>query len=215
MQQFFNTIRPIFGGTFTRSQVNGIETLLAATDGLPIAHRAYLLATPVIETGRTMQPITEYGGRAYFDKYNAGTRIGIVLGNTQRGDGYAYRGRGYVQITGRTNYARAERATGAPLVKNPDGALSPDLAARILVRGCTEGWFTGKKLSDYLDGVNPDYIKARRVINGSDRAQEIARYAEIFEDALRTIEKPAPIVPANPLAAFMAAIIAIFKGLTR
>lgn len=195
---FYDAIRPIFGGSLTESQVQGIEVLLAATDGLPIGHRAYLLATAKHETAHTMQPIYERGKRAYFNKYEPGTKRGEALGNTKPGDGYLFRGRGYVQLTGRDNYIKAGKKLGLNLVDGPDAALSPMIAARILVQGSSEGWFTGKKLSDYL----PDsFVEARRVINGTDRAQEIAAIAISFGKALAVLGDPqsAPAVSAQPI----------------
>jgi hypothetical protein len=151
-----------------------------------------LLATAWHETAATMQPITEYGGRKYFDKYDTG-KLAKALGNTPEadGDGYTYRGRGYVQLTGRANYAKAGLALGLDLLRNPDLALQPTVAGKILVTGCTEGWFTGKKLSDYAD-----YRNMRRVVNGTDKADAIARYAETFEAALA--KAPAPIPAPTP-----------------
>ena len=193
MKPFFDAIRPTFGGTMTNAQVAGCETLIRATAGLPLQHRAYLLATAFHETARTMQPITEYGGRKYFDKYDTGS-LAKALGNTPQadGDGYTYRGRGYVQITGRANYARAGKTLGANLLEYPDLALDPGTAANILVRGCVEGWFTGKKLGDYAK-----YEDMRRVVNGTDKAAEIARYARAFEGAFRALPdkvQPGPVV---------------------
>lgn len=49
-----------------------------------------------------------------------------------------------------------------------------------------EGWFTGRKLSDYISGNKKDYVNARRIINGMDKAQKIANEAVIFERALRS-----------------------------
>lgn len=191
MTVFFDVIRAeLFGGKMTQAQVNGVETLLAATKGLPANHRAYLLATSYHETAFTMQPITERGARSYFNKYEPGTPIGKRLGNTKPGDGFRYRGRGYVQITGRANYLKASLHLGADLVGMPDGALNPELAAQILVRGCTEGWFTGKKLSDYSD-----YVNMRRVVNGTDRAEQIAGYARQFEKALWFLPIPVSVPP--------------------
>ena len=195
---FYNAIRPMFGGSLTSEQVQGIETLLGATQGLPIGHRAYLLATAKHETADTMQPIHERGKKAYFNKYEPGTRIGNALGNTTPGDGYLFRGRGFVQLTGRANYAKASKKLGVDLVGNPDAALDAKTAARILVRGCMEGWFTGKKLDDYL----PDsFLEARRVVNGTDRAQEIAASAISFGKALAVLGDPqsAPAVSAQPI----------------
>jgi putative chitinase len=230
MKAFFDAIRPMFGGKMTAAQVEGCEALIRATAGLPLAWRAYLLATAFHETARTMQPITEYGGRKYFDKYDTGN-LAKALGNTpaKDGDGFEYRGRGYVQITGRANYAKAGKALGLDLIADPDLALVPEYAAKILVRGCTEGWFTGKKLGDYAS-----YKDMRRVVNGTDKADEIARYARAFEGAFvalgdgitdRPITPPAskpqdapkapaaPYAPANTdglLARILSALVAFF-----
>jgi hypothetical protein len=203
LKTFFDEVRKnIAGGRLTPGQVGGLDALLAATQGLDVRHRAYLLATAWHETAFTMQPIIERGSRRYFDKYEPGTRIGRDLGNTRSGDGFLYRGRGYVQITGRRNYLRASQELENDFVSYPDRALNPALAAKILVVGCTEGWFTGKKLSDY-----PDYVNMRRVVNGTDKAEQIARYAYEFERALLTQEPKvivtvvmptAPIVPPPP-----------------
>jgi len=211
--QFYANVRPMFGGSLSQSQVNGIEALIAATDALPITHRAYILATAKHETGDTMQPITEYGGRKYFDKYDTG-KLAKALGNTPGadGDGFLYRGRGYVQITGRANYAKAGGWLKLDLIAEPDLALQPTVAAQIIVRGCSAGWFTGKKLSDYLPG---DYVNARRVVNGVDDAKLIAGYAVEFERALavaHTNETPRPDTAKpsqSPWAALFAAIAAI------
>lgn len=221
MKEFFEAVRVVFG-KLSQSQIDGIETLLAATEDLPLEFRAYLLATSWHETAKTMQPITEFGGVKYFRKYDTG-KLAKSLGNTPEadGDGWLYRGRGYVQITGRANYAKAGKKIGADLISNPELALDPVFAASILVRGCVEGWFTGKKLADYLPG---DYVNARRVVNGTDKANDIAGVAVKFAAALRFI--PAPVaapkpIPATPtakpaqgwLAGLIRALMALFgKG---
>lgn len=215
--EFYARVRPMFGGALSQKQVDGIEALLAATAGLPDEVQAYLLATARHETADTMQPITEYGGRRYFDKYDTG-KLAKQLGNTPEadGDGFKYRGRGYVQITGRANYSKAGDWLKIDLINNQDLALQPTIAAQILVRGCCNGWFTGKKLSDYLPG---DYVNARRVVNGTDKADLIAGYAREFEAAIvaaHDVEpvvdhKPAKTAPQNPLAALLAFILSLFR----
>ena len=219
MQAFFDAIRPMFGGKMTTAQVQGVEALLSATVGMQISHRAYLLATAKHETADTMQPVTEYGGRRYFDKYDTG-KLAAALGNTPAadGDGYLYRGRGYAQLTGLSNYRKAGQALGLDLVRNPDLALQPHIAAQILVEGCRTGWFTGKKLADYLPG---DYRGARRVVNGLDKADLIAGYARQFEAALSYLhdanesfkkanESPAPVAAPSFWASLIAALRAAF-----
>ena len=124
-------------------------------------------------------------GLKYFTKYDPGTRRGARLGNTQPGDGFLYRGRGYVQVTGRANYRHDGDLLGLDLIGNPDLALQPDVAYRIASRGMKEGWFTGHRFASYFaDQRPPDYLTARRIINGLDRAQEIADIAVKMEAAL-------------------------------
>jgi len=206
-------------GSLSQKQVDGTEALLAATEGQPITYRAYLLATAWHETAFTMQPIHEYGGRKYFDKYDTG-KLAKALGNTPEadGDGFLYRGRGYVMITGRANYAKAGMALGLDLLRNPDLALQPAIAAKILVRGCVEGWF-GARLSNFLPG---DYVGARHAVNNSDHASTIAGYARDFEAALSLLPD-APTSNSKPttsnsvakpsiFAAIIAALARLFKG---
>jgi predicted chitinase len=54
------------------------------------------------------------------------------LGNNQNGDGYKYRGRGFIQITGKENYEKIGKVIGIDLVNNPDLANQPDIAAKII-----------------------------------------------------------------------------------
>jgi hypothetical protein len=89
-----------------------------------------------------------------------------------------YYGRGYVQLTWRKNYERFSRLLGMDLVKDPDLVNRPHIGAAITVIGMTEGYFTGRNLSYYLDEVPPDWVNARRVVNGTDKASEIAATAQ-------------------------------------
>ncbi|PIP00692.1 glycoside hydrolase family 19 protein [Pleomorphomonas carboxyditropha] len=177
----------LFGTSISQSKVDGTSLIIrqAAKRSICLRYLAYALATAFHETATSMQPITEYGGRRYFDKYDSG-KLAKALGNTQNldGDGFVYRGRGYVQLTGQRNYSLAGSQLGIDLVKHPDLALDPEHAADIMFVGMSEGWFTGQKLSDYLDRTPPDYVSARRIINGTDCANKIAGYARIFEKAL-------------------------------
>ena len=168
----FAQLRPLFGGGLTQPQVDGINHVLATFavlgDGR-LDHLAYLLATDFHETARTMQPIREFGlGR----KHPYG-----VVDKT----GKAPYGRGLVQLTWAENYQKADRelGLGGRLAKDYDLALDPDIAAKVLVKGCLEGWFTGKRLGDFVG-----FRDMRRVINGMDRADMIAGYAQAFRKAL-------------------------------
>jgi putative chitinase len=190
---FFNAVRnsKALGPSLTTEEVAGCEAILAACGGFPLAWAAYCLATAVVEVAGTMQPIKERGGAAYFRRmYDIeGERPAKAkeLGNLTPGDGERYCGRGYVQLTGRANYAKAAAALGLPLVEDPDLALRPDVAAQVMRRGMQEGWFTGKSLSSYLPAVADihQFSNARRIVNGLDRAVEIAGYALEFQSALQ------------------------------
>lgn len=185
---FFDSIRPIFGGKLDHDQVDGINAILEYwennLDDRPIQWLAYALATVYHECARKMFPITEYGKATYFNKYSYNTVIGKRLGNTQSGDGYKYRGRGFVQLTGRDNYDKASKKLGIDFINNPELVLDLNNSTKILFLGMTEGWFTGKKLSDYIGYIEADYFNARRIINGIDQAKLIASYAKKFQEAL-------------------------------
>ena len=170
-EAFFAAIRPLFGGKLKQAQVDGLNAILAATSTLPRSYRAYILATAYHETAHTMQPIREYGK-------GKGRKYGVIDQT-----GKAPYGRGYVQLTWRDNYLRADRelGLGGRLAADYDLALDPAISAQILVEGMLDGWFTGGALKDYLPG---DYVGARRIVNGTDRAQQIAGYAAAFEAAL-------------------------------
>ena len=192
-KKFFDTVREsLFGGRLTAKQVQGMEFIIDSwfSDGRPdrIPHLAYILATVKRETADTFQPVSEYGNASYFTKmYDIkGDRPDKAreLGNLTPGDGIKYRGRGYCQITGRNNYKMFSRRLGIDLVNNPDLAKKPDIAVKILLDGMYNGLFTGRRLSDYIHVNKKDYINARRIINGLDKAKLIAGYAEKFEEAL-------------------------------
>jgi len=67
------------------------------------------------------------------------------------------------------------------MVKEPDLALEFDNALFILIHGMIEGSFTGKKLGDYFGDFGSDFVGARRIINGKDKAEKIALLAQKFK----------------------------------
>jgi hypothetical protein len=194
---FFQTIRgSLFGGHFTQDQVNGLDTLTDVWEASGYTDKrwfAYMLATAFHETAQTMQPIHERGGNAYFTKmYDIrGNRPSLArqMGNISPGDGAKYCGRGYVQLTWRVNYHRMGELLGLDLENNPDLAMQPDVAAKVMFEGMTKGEsrkgdFTGVSLEKYFNSTTEDWVNARRIINGTDCAQAIAAYAKKFNAAL-------------------------------
>lgn len=180
----FNILRNGLG-RLNQSQVDQINFLVSEFDkdkSISYPQAAYMLATTWHETATTMLPIEEYGkgkGRKYGQKYD-------MDGSIYKGLDHIYYGRGYVQLTWLSNYAFARNKLGIDFVNHPEYALQREHAVKILITGMKEGWFTGRKLSDYINQSKKDYINARRIINGTDKAKLIASYADIFEKALRS-----------------------------
>lgn len=173
---FFDAVRQRpFSGSLSQLQVDGLNALLAAGAFLIAPQLAYLLATATHETASTMQPIAEYG-------HGAGHPYGVVDQT-----GKAPYGRGYVQLTWRYNYVKADKelGLGGRLAANYDLALEPDIAASIIVDGMVNGWFTGANLDHYITATSHDFINARRIINGLDRSSLIAGYANNFLTAIQ------------------------------
>lgn len=147
---------------------------------------SYCLATFKWETAHTLHPIDEHGSETYFNKrYGPGTVVGKMLGNTKDGDGARFRGRGFVQLTGRANYQRAGKFLGIDFLAQPERTKEPALSYEIAMEGMAKGWFTGAKLGRYFKtGALPDYEGARAIINGQDKAQTIADMARRFDELL-------------------------------
>jgi putative chitinase len=176
--QFFEHARVNpFGGAMKQGQVDGCNAILDAWEARPeFTDRrwlAYMLATAKHETAHTMKPIEEYGrgrGRAY--------------GAPDAATGQTYYGRGYVQLTWKTNYVKMAALTGVDLVGHPELALKPKLAALIMFEGMKGGLFTGVGLPRYFDHDTDDPVNARRIINSLDRAEEVAAIHRDFLVAL-------------------------------
>lgn len=181
---FYQGLRKVTG-PLNREQVVTVNSLLSEATHWSIGWLAYGFATAWHEA--RLIPCHEKGGNAYLAKYDTGT-LAKALGNTPEadGDGIRYAGRGLVQLTGLTNYKTFSKKLGIDLVGNPDLALQPEIAIKILVLGMEQGLFTGKKLSDYIGemGTTAVFTSARRIINGVDKAVLIAGYADLIQDAL-------------------------------
>ena len=104
--------------------------------------------------------------------YEPHTRVGRRLGNVQEGDGPRFKGRGWIQLTGRANYRSAGQALGLPLEDQPDLAADVATAARVAAwywrtRGCAPLADAG------------DFVALTRKINGGTNGLDDrqARYA--------------------------------------
>ena len=166
-------------GNFNDHQRQGVDFLLTSFENdqdmsADVRWIAYALATIGRECAGTWQPIAEYGKGA-----------GRPYGKPDATTGQTYYGRGYVQLTWKDNYAEMAPITGVDLVSNPDLALQPDTAYKIMSHGMVHGSFTGVGLHRFISGDECDYFNARRIINGTDHAQEISDAAKWFEGTLR------------------------------
>jgi putative chitinase len=191
---FFDRVRDVdlLGPTLTPDEVAGCNAILTACARWPLAFIAYALATAYHETAGTMQPIKERGGDEYlrrnYDVTGRDPDRARRHGNIQPGDGVKFCGRGFVQLTWHANYVKAGARLGVDLVGQPDLAMNLAVAAGVLEAGMREGWFTGKSLSSCLPTDRPAkrsaFAAARAIINGTDRADDIAGHAMDFQEAL-------------------------------
>lgn len=163
---------------------------------------AYILATAYWETAHTVKPVREA-----FWMSEDWRRKNLRY--------YPWYGRGYVQLTWKRNYERAGRELNVDMTTDADVAMQPEIAAKVLVKGMMFGWFTGKALPEYVTLQSSDFEGARRVVNGTDKAREIADIARDYDRTLRDMgygEAAATDKPSGIVAAILAALRAIFGG---
>lgn len=162
-----------FDGKLSADQVAGTSAVLDEWERrklMDLRWLSYILATTKWETASTMQPITERGSQTYLRSKSY----------------YPWIGRGYVQLTWQRNYLKMTQLLHnagfkeTNLIASPERALEPDVAAFIMFEGMLGGVFTGKKLSDYFNAGKTDWLNARRIINGVDKAPTIAGIAKMF-----------------------------------
>jgi predicted chitinase len=197
--EFFEAVRPMFGGSLSQAQVDGFKIIFEAWRKVGSGNErdlAYILATAYHETARTMQPVretratTDAKAKERLTKAWKSGKLPRVKSDYWSGGWF---GRGFVQLTHRENYVKAGKKLGIDLVSDPSKAMIPEVSALILVRGMQEGWFTGMKLADAAD-----FREARRVVNGTDCASQIAQYADAFLSALDAMDDAPTITVIEP-----------------
>lgn len=169
-------VRKLFPYTKTSNIVQNLPYVMAALAAFGLTDRdmvSVALATIRAET-EGFVPIAEMPshfntlpGQAAFSAYEK------KLGNENPGDGARYRGRGYVQLTGRYNYQKFGKELGLPLVQNPDSACAPEIAACLLAA------FLSDKRDKLTTALAQNKLKAvRRVVNGGSHGLD--RFTETF-----------------------------------
>lgn len=195
----------LFSGHLKEGQKEGIGAILDEWEehhaGKDDRWLAYMLATAYHETGRAMQAVEEnlnYSAKrlrvvfpSRFNAAQAASHAGkpemianrayadkLGNGGVTSGDGWKYRGRGLVQITGKSNY----RKFG--IDGEPDVALNDVTTVQIMFKGMMEGLFTGKKLADYFNGSKGDWKNAREIILPGNLEDTIGGYGRAFYRAI-------------------------------
>lgn len=135
-------------------------TIEAALDSLGCASNltaVAALATIRVECPPFKPRTEEYNGtpEEYFKRYDNRPD----LGNTTPGDGLKFRGRGYIQITGKANYTSYGHNLGVDLIANPDAALEPNTAAAIFAV-----YFRDHHIAAAAEAKDWEHV--RRLVNG-------------------------------------------------
>lgn len=173
------------GGISERQLTEIMPNLSAskAREYLPYLNKAMIEAdinTPERQAAFLAQLAHESGGLQYMEEIASGAAYEgrADLGNTQPGDGVRFKGRGPIQLTGRSNYEAAGRALGIDLVNNPERAADPDVAFRVAA------WYwNSRDLSAYADRGDFSGI-TYRINGGYNGAAERVAYWETAKDVL-------------------------------
>lgn len=192
-----NAVHWRVGGT-PQQRLDGVSHLLAAlqtADVTNIQEQAYVLATADLETDGFKSLTENITPEKAEEKYQDNP----YLGNTQPGDGYRFRGRGYIHVTGRGHYEKfgGDFDIGNAFLNNPDLMTNPDYAARAAAEGMRDGVITGVGFDRFYDkNDNFNYEKARSIINADKDdyqkgdtlkiGERIAATARQVENAIKT-----------------------------
>lgn len=158
-----------------------LPAVLAALEEFNLADRDMVLmalATIRAET-EGFEPISEpthkYNtapGGVPYAKYETG-RLRTILGNVAPGDGALFKGRGFIQLTGRDNYRRIGAKLGVDLIATPELANEPQTAARILA--C---FLKAKETKIRVALAKDDLASARKLVNGGSHG--LMRFTDAF-----------------------------------
>jgi predicted chitinase len=152
--------------TVTENPLEKVVLAAAIKNGITGTELAAFMAQ-VAHESHDFKSMVEYGGSLDFRKYDPkyAPRKAKTLGNTKPGDGAKYKGRGFIQITGKYNYKKAGEAIGVDLVNNPKLAEDPAVAAKIAV------WYWKLRVQPNVDNWN-DIRDVTKPINPGLRGLE-------------------------------------------
>ena len=166
-------VKPITGNPLENTLLK-----VAKAEGLKGAELAAFMAQCAHESADFKRMI-EYGGSLDFRKYDPkyAPKKAKALGNKQVGDGAKYKGRGFIQITGRWNYKQAGQELGLPLEKHPELVEKPEIAAKVAV------WFWKHRVQPNVDNFM-DVHQVTKPINPNmrgldDRKENFKTYLKV------------------------------------
>lgn len=169
--EFLASLASVFKMTLNETQAQSVRMIAHFADSegcTDVRQLAYMLATAYHEARflpikeRLAKPGTEI--RRMQDRYWPS----------------GYYGRGLCQLTWKKNYEKFAALLSLPLVEQPDLVLDVPVSAEILVVGMLRGLFSGKKLGRYFSTNKPDWLGARKTVNGTFRALWVADAAKLI-----------------------------------
>jgi len=178
-------VSQMFPATPIRNIKANLPVVLDALVSAKLPDRAMVLmalGTIRAET-ESFQPISE--GQSRFNTSPSGPPFDLYdnrrdLGNTGAPDGANFRARGFVQLTGRANYARYASTISMDLVNNPELANDPQVAATLLAR------FLGDREDRIREALAAnDLATARRLVNGGSNGLD--RFTDAFNRGMQLI----------------------------
>jgi hypothetical protein len=203
----FEVVRTMFPQTKPSNIVRYLPYVTDALEALGLTDRPMILAalgTIRAETAGFV-PISEYpsrfntvAGRAPFSAYEPGTQVAKNLGNSEPGDGARFRGRGFVQLTGRFNYANYAKRTGIDIVAQPDLANAPEVAAVLLAMFLDD---RKQKMRTALADAQQtrQFLPARKLVNGGSHGLDA--FTDVFVRAESDWPAAAPVMALAGAAA--------------
>ena len=196
-KEFFTRYRSSasFLSTLNQTQVAGYDAIFDYWEDSTLNDLrwlAYILATAYHETGATIEPVREGFCKTDDCSIRAVANLlsrGIIARNyaLPHPNENSYFGRGLVQLTHGFNYEKMGKALGLEMLlyDYPSLVLNLDISVKILVKGMTDGLFTSTRLSNFFNSATTNWVDARTIINGHDRADDIADYAKDFFNCLK------------------------------
>ncbi|MEW6495194.1 MAG: peptidoglycan-binding protein [Cyanobacteriota bacterium] len=144
---------------------------------------AYVLATVQHETAHTFKPVKE---AFWLDEGWRRRKLWY----------FPYYGRGFVQLTHRSNYQKYSNILGINLADEPDRVMEPKISLFILIDGMAKGRFTGARLGQFVNSSKTDFVAARKVVNPGDKAHAIKDLAEswLSKINLESIDSESPVL---------------------